>query len=536
MTKFILKLLKITKINVFSAVQLTVISFLIMSFIGGGILFFTERNNEFIYKKPELREVTVRPNTSLEDPLNEDIELFESVETHTFIKEEKREGINLVDAWFTSVSALCVTGLVTIDFSQFSIAGQVTVMILIQMGGLGIILFTSVIAMAVFRGLSEQNSLKSFLSSIMDTDHNDVVEMIKYVIGYTIFFEGTAVLIMGSYLQWFADPSLLNGQNPWWWALFHSVSAFNNAGFSLMNNNVMNFVKDPVINLVIGGLIILGGLGYPVLIAFYAWFRKTITHRSNNSIQQNVAGVASLVQIRVAVIGTIIFIGLGMIVPLITELNNPILGDYNILQKIMIHWFQSVSTRTAGFNSIDIGSLHIATIFLYCALMFVGANPAGTAGGIKIPTVAVLYGYLKDWFMKPGRPVEIMGRNISKFAVSHAIRLFFFSIIFITIIIFGITVFEAEYLITPDPIFNFQKVMFEVFSAFGTVGLSMGYKDGVTSFAGIMSDPSKILLIVTMLFGRVGPLTILQALPWKHPDAHQSMSPDFDNSDRVQIG
>ena len=169
-------------------------------------------------------------------------------------------------------------------------------------------------------------------------------------------------------------------------------------------------------------------------------------------------------------------------------------------------------------------------------LMYIGANPAGTGGGIKIPTVAVLYGYLKDWFRKPGEPVELFDRRISRFAISHAVRLFFFSAMFIAAITFLICYIERDYLITPDPLFNFTKVLFEVFSAFGTVGLTMGYPGGVTSFSGIMAPASKLLIAVMMLVGRVGPLTLLAALPWKRTHADHPLSADYDNVEKIQIG
>lgn len=146
----------------------------------------------------------------------------------------------------------------------------------------------------------------------MDSEHHDVVDMLKYVVGYTIAVEALATVIMGSYLQWFADPALIGGQNPWWWALSHSVSAFNNAGFGLNQNNLANFPTDPVINLTISALIIIGGLGYPVLIAMQLFVRKRFNYHLSKqekaSIEHNLSGVASLVQIRVALIGTIVLL------------------------------------------------------------------------------------------------------------------------------------------------------------------------------------------------------------------------------------
>jgi trk system potassium uptake protein TrkH len=428
-----------------------------------------------------------------------------------------------------------VTGLNATDFSKFTLAGQIITMLLIQVGGLGVIVFTSIFAFTIFRGLSERSSFRKLLADILDTDQNVVKHFFKNVLMYTFIIEGVAALIMGAHQQWFVDPVVRDNINPWWWGLFHSVSAFNNSGFGLQSDNLVRYVTDPVINFTIAALIILGGIGYPVLIAIYGWSRRAVGI-NHSSMRKDLIGVASPFQIRVALVGTAILLAAGTFIPFFVELGNPIMQGYTIPQQLMIHFFHSVSTRTAGFNTIDLGALHITTLFLYMELMYIGANPAGTGGGIKIPTVAVLYGYLKDWFRRPGEPVQLFGRRISKFAVSHAVRLFFFSTIFIAGITFFICLIEREYLITPDPLFNFTKVLFEIFSAFGTVGLTMGYPGSVTSFSGIMAPMSKFLIAVTMLVGRVGPLTLLAALPWKRTYADEPQSEDFNDVEKIQIG
>lgn len=514
----------------FTATELTVISFVAATVVGGAILMYTEKDRTIQAMRPVHQQVQIVPVNS---PGGEKI----PVEVHTSLKKIQYTGETFIDTWFTAVSAICVTGLNATDFSRFTLAGQIITMILVQMGGLGIIVFTSIFAFSIFRGLSERLTFRKLLADIMDTDHTIVKHFFKNVLIYTFLIEGIATVIMGVHLQWFSDPALLKGINPWWWSLFHAVSAFNNAGFGLLPDNLMSFVTDPVINLTIAALIILGGLGYPVLIALYAFFRHTVIgNPTHATLRKDVAGVASAVQVRVALIGTAILLAVGTFIPFFVELGNPLMKGYSIPQMLLIHFFQSVSTRTAGFNTIDVGALHITTLFLYMELMYIGANPAGTAGGIKIPTVAVLYGYLKDWFMKPGEPVKLFGRRISKFAVSHAVRLFFFSSLFVAVITFVICYIERDYLITPDPLFNFTKVLFEVFSAFGTVGLTMGYVGGVTSFSGILAPMSKFLIGVTMLVGRIGPLTILAALPWKRTYSNEPLSEDFEDVEKIQIG
>ena len=517
-------------LNKFNPSQLTVITFLLASFLGGLGLFITESNTVFVVDKPSLVDVNM---SSVEVKSG----YGDKVERHVLIEKVEVRGLSFIDALFTSVSALCVTGLTTIDFSSYTLMGQILVLFLIQLGGLGIIVFTSIFAFAIFRGLSERLSFKELLSSILDTNINVVYDMLKEVAIYTVVFQSVATLILSTYL--YLNTSInINGINPIWWSLFHSISAFNNAGFSLMQNNLANFPKDIVINVVIGTLIILGGIGYPVLISIYRFF---ISRRENKSklaknIDIDLASTASLAQIKVSIVGTLVLIVFGMLVVFFLEFNNPIFSGFNGFDKALASFFQSVSTRTAGFNTVDIGSLHTTTIMVFLFLMFVGANPAGTAGGVKITTIAVLYGYIRDWFRAPGRAVTLFKHNISRFAVSHAIRLLFFSTIYIGLAITLVTLFEDTYISTPDSIFNLQKIIFEVVSAFGTVGLSMGYSGGVTSFSSILGESSKIIIILTMFIGRVGPLTLLQAQPWKHPDAHKQISPDYENSDRMQIG
>lgn len=515
----------------FTATELTVLSFVAATLLGGAILMYTERNRAVVAHIPVHRNVQIIPVEQAEG-------IATVTEKHTGLQKITYTGEKYIDTWFTAVSALCVTGLNATDFSKFTLVGQIVTMILIQIGGLGVIVFTSIIAFAIFRGLSDRSSVRKLLADIMDTDQEVVRHFFRNVLIYTFVIEGTAALIMGAHMQWFVDPAVRENINPWWWGLFHSISAFNNSGFGLQSDNLVRYVTDPVINLTIAALIILGGLGYPVLIALYGYFRRINGAKlgRRGSLRTDLIGVASPVQVRVALVGTGILLAAGTFIPFFVELTNPVLSGYSLPQQLMIHFFQSVSTRTAGFNTIDVGALHITTLFLYMELMYIGANPAGTGGGIKIPTVAVLYGYLKDWFMKPGEPVRLFGRRISKFAVSHAVRLFFFSTLFVAVITYLICYVERDFLITPDPLFNFTKVLFEVFSAFGTVGLTMGYPGSVTSFSGILAPASKILLAVTMLVGRVGPLTLLGAMPWKRTHSDAPLSEDFDDVDKIQIG
>ncbi len=511
------------------------LSFLAMSILGGCILWSVESQRMVTLKEPIIE--TVRIERDVVD--EKGVPAVETItEPHVYTKDVTRKGETFIDSLFTAVSALCVTGLVSTDFASYTLTGRIITLILIQMGGLGIIVFTSLFAILVVQGLSERQTFGSLLAGILDTNHHQVTTMLRRVALYTLFFEGMGFLVMG--LRLMSQPQIINGINPWWWSLFHSVSAFNNAGFSLMNNNLMNYVEDPVINIIISILIIAGGLGYPVLIALHTWLYGATMGKRNviyKALQQETGEVvASSVQTRVALTGTVLLLAIGTVIPAVLDWTSPTVSNLSFFDKWMAFFFQSVSTRTAGFNTIDIGGLTTATLFFYMILMVIGANPAGTAGGIKIPTIAVLYGYVKDWFQKPGEPVTLYNRRISKFAVSHAVRLFFFVTLFLGLVTFLISAIEAKYLMTPDPLFNFTKILFEIFSAFGTVGLSMGFPGSITSLSAIFSPASKLIIIVTMLFGRLGPLTVLAALPWKRMYADHPLSPDFENVEKIQVG
>jgi len=453
-------------------------------------------------------------------------------ERHTVVRDTVYRGETFIDALFISVSALSITGLTSTDFSQFTLAGQIIVLLLVQVGGLGVVLFSSVFLIAVLRGLSRRDSFKTILSGILDTPQAVVKVLMRQIIFYTLFFEGLGFVSMGAYLSWLSDPSLIHGLNPWWWSLFHSVSAFNNAGFGLLQNNLMSFARLPFVPLVLSLLIIIGGLGFPVIIALQATLMRWL---GRHQIHQVTDIVASPVQVKVVLYGTVVLLVVGTLFPLWFDWSGPALASSTPFQKLFISFFQSVSSRTAGFNIVDLGLFSAASTLLYMILMFVGANPASTSGGIKIPTLAVLYGYVKDWFQPPRQPVRLFGVNISRFSVTHSIRLLFSTLLFLIIITLLMLMSENQYLMTPDPTINFHKLLFEIISAFGTAGLSLGFVGGATSLSALLSPLAKILLMVTMLFGRLGALTILAAF-FKWRAGVQIKSQDYPNAQKIQVG
>jgi len=513
-----------------NSAELALLSFLTGSLLGSAALMLAEHHHITVEAFPTHQHVIIRPEGGT----------TERREKHTTVVFAEKHTLHFVDAWFTATSALCVTGLTVVDFSQFTIAAQVIVLFLMQIGGLGIFVFTSMLVVSIFRGVEQNASFRAVLASTVDCDRNDAAIMLKYIVAYSAIIELAGFLVMGSYLQWDSHAPSIGDLNPWWWALFHSISAFNNAGFSLMPNNLVDFAYDPVINASITLSIILGGLGYPVLLGFFVYaqrfFKRAKGRAGPDRHVHDLSGVASIVQVKIALYGTLVLLVVGALLTYWVEFSNTFAQHPSMWMRFLPAWFQSVSTRTAGFNSVDIGAMHVPTLFLFMILMFIGGNPAGTAGGVKITTIVVLAAYVVDWFKKPGNPVLLFGEPISRFAVSHAIRLFFFGTAFLSIVTATINYLERHFVATGDSTFSFLKVLFEVVSAFGTVGMSMGYSQGPCSFSALFSDGSKYLIILTMFFGRIGPLILLAALPWKRRYADSPLSEDYLGAQKVQIG
>lgn len=431
-----------------------------------------------------------------------------------------------VDALFISASAVCVTGLTSVDFSLFTPAGQIATLVLIQIGGFGVITAFRLLWIGRIGDLAPGST--QTLGSVMDVEgeHRTVLQVLASTAKITIAAEATGALI----LYYFVRDSV-HDVSPAWWSLFHTISAFNNAGFGLHANSLTNFQGDLAVNLILAGLIIVGGIGYPVLLGierlllvglyrvlslaevviemiairrpdrigmvepFYTFVDKLL-YRSKR-IQEELAGVASPLQMKIVVFGTITLIFVGMASTLAFEWNDDkTLGLMSTPDKLLAAFFQSVSTRTAGFNTIDIGALQIRTLLLYVSLMFIGAAPQGTAGGIKIPTFVTMLGYIRASFRGRNR-VYIFNFIVSKVSVGNAVKLYVMSSTFVLGSIMVMSVIESR--------FSLTQMAFEVVSAFGTVGLSTG----ITIY---LAASSKILLVVTMFVGRIGLLTIGSAI------------------------
>ncbi len=391
--------------------------------------------------------------------------------------------ISFIDAFFTATSAVCVTGLSVFDISLvLTDFGKVVLLSLIQLGGLGIMVVSGLIAIAIFRRLSTSGSDligSEFRSQQANSTMKDtMLRIVKMV----VVFESVGAVILTA---WFATVYRYDLGHALWMGVFHAVSSFNNAGFALYSDNLMSFVADPVVSLTVCALIIIGGLGFPVIMELrrVGWAPRQWTMNFNIVMSMTV----------ILLVGGTIYIA-------ILEWSNPgTLGPLDPGAKILAAFFQSVQTRTAGFNSIDIGAMNPATWLGMDGLMFVGAGPAGTAGGIKVTTFAVL-AFIVLTELRGDSAVNIFGKRLSRAVHRQAITIALLAVFYVA---------ASTVLMQLTTTVSTDRLIFEVISAFGTVGLSTGITP-------MLPDPALINLIVLMIVGRLGPLTLSTALILNH--------------------
>ncbi|WP_008318981.1 TrkH family potassium uptake protein [Leptolyngbya sp. PCC 6406] len=391
-------------------------------------------------------------------------------------------------ALFTATSAVCVTGLIVVDTgSYFSPLGQVIILALIQVGGLGYMTATTFLLLLLGRRLGLRDRLA--LQKSMDTQElSGAKSLIISIIGMILIFEISGVFLL---LPQFAHQFGL--QAGLWLSLFHSISAFNNAGFSLFSDSMIQYVQSPVINSVITGLVIMGGIGYQVIMEAFLWCRDRLKGRKKRATFS--------LHFKIVTSTTLALLALGTVMLFYTEYNNPdTLGALPLGTKLTAAWFQSVIARTAGFNSIDIGKMHNASLFFMAALMFVGASPGSTGGGIKTTTIRILLICTRA-SLRGKEAVLAYQREIPASRILKAISVVMGS----GCMVLGITTLIAIF----DPGFNFLQILFETVSAFATVGLSTGITPELSTI-------SKLLIIGTMYVGRVGVLLFIAALVGDH--------------------
>lgn len=399
-------------------------------------------------------------------------------------------GISFIDALFTSASAVCVTGLAVVDTgTYFTPMGQTTIMILIQLGGLGIMTFTSYFSYFFTGQSSYENQL--LIQEMTSSDKiSDVFSTLKRVILLTFFIE----TIGACFIFFSLNPALLPGLNDRvFFSMFHSVSGFCNAGFSTLTNNFyeLGYRFNYPLHLTVAFLIIIGGIGFPIMFNFTKYLKHVFKHRIFKKNHIHLPWIINI-NTRIVLVTTLILLVVGTALIFIFEYNNT-LAEHGMFGKIVTAFFGAVTPRTAGFSSVDYSQIHMSTILLLYVLMWIGASPASTGGGIKTSTFAI--SVMNAIALARGKDrIECYGREISDSSIRRAHSQIFLSLFVIMMSVFLVTYF--------DPALNFKSIVFECISAFGTVGLSLG-------ITAKLSAASKLIITLTMFIGRISLLTIL---------------------------
>ncbi|MBA3746032.1 MAG: TrkH family potassium uptake protein [Solirubrobacterales bacterium] len=385
---------------------------------------------------------------------------------------------SLLEALFTSTSAVCVTGLTVVDTPTYwSGFGEAVILLLIQIGGFGIMTLASLLGLLVARRLG----LRSRLTAQAETKSlglGDVRRVIVGVVAFSLAFEVIAAVVLTIRLAVTYDESA--GQAIYH-GVFHSVSAFNNAGFSLYSDNLVRFVGDPVMSLTIAIAVIAGGLGFPVLFEL----RRELGTPSTWSLHT-----------RIVVWMTVILLLGGSLAVIAFEWANPkTLGPMSVPEKLLAGFFQGVQPRTAGFNSLNYGDMNETTWLVTDVLMFIGGGPAGTAGGVKVTAIAVL-AFMILAEVRGDPAVHVYNRRIGGGVQRQALSI-------VLLGMFVVATSTLALLAISDQ--SLDRVLFEAVSAFGTVGLTTGITADLPSAA-------QMVLIVLMFMGRVGTITLASAL------------------------
>lgn len=391
------------------------------------------------------------------------------------------ETVGFLNALFTATSAVCVTGLVVVDTGTFwNMGGQIVILLLIQIGGLGIMTMATSVALIIGRKISLRNRL-IMQEALNQFTISGVIKLTKYIILTTLAIEAVGAFMLA--LKFI--PIYGKGKGIFY-GIFHSISAFCNAGFDVIGGgrSLTPFTENISVNLIIMFLIVLGGLGFTVIIELLrvSKWKKLSLH------SQIVIGMT----VALLLIGFLVFFAL--------EYNNPdTLGSLSLKGKLTAAMFQSVTTRTAGFNTIALDQMHDGSKLLTIILMFIGGSPGSTAGGMKTTTIALVLLVVVS-VIKGRDDVEFGRRRISRDNVNRALTVFGIGATLAFIIPFLLTITEKGT--------DFIVLLFEAVSALGTVGLSLGYTSS-------LSPMGKVIILSTMFAGRVGALTIVFALAAK---------------------
>lgn len=418
--------------------------------------------------------------------------------------------IHPLDAFFTSASAVCVTGLTVVDTAtEFSMTGKVIILILIQIGGLGIMTFAGMISFLVLGSVSIQNqlALRDMLSS---SRMSNVIAFISRIVIVSFTFEGIGAFMIYSSLP---EKMFSSESQKIFFSIFHAVSAFCNAGFSTFSAGLYdeNLRYNYALHWVIAVLIILGGMGFPILFNIFAFVRIKLTNNIRRILgKPGGETYTNVLQATAKLSLTTYFILLvaGFVTYFIFEMSHTLVEHESVFGKITTSFFGSVTSRTAGFNTVDIIDLSLPTILIYLLLMLIGASPGSTGGGIKTTVAAVAFLNMRNIVLGRQR-IEAFKSEIAIASVKRA-----FAIILLALLVLGLAVLLLS---INDAEIGLLRLAFEAFSAFSTVGLTLGVTPDLSAFG-------KVVILAVMFIGRVGALTLLFAVvtrsderPYKYP-------------------
>lgn len=395
--------------------------------------------------------------------------------------------IAAVDALFTATSAVCVTGLVVRDLStDFTLFGQIVILVLVQVGGLGYMATGTILILLIGRriGLRERLLLRESLNV---PTAGGIIRFVRGVLLLTLATEAAGALILFlSFLR------TLEPGKAAYAAIFHAVSAFNNAGFSLFPTNLVAYRADWLVNMAVSALIIGGGIGFVVFSDLVRYARKEVHH--------------PLLHTKIVLAATGVLVAGGAAVIWILERSNPqSIATLPFSDQLLVSFFHSVAARTAGFNTIDLATFTPASLTILMGLMFVGASPGGTGGGIKTTTFVAMMAAL--WATTRGEmDVTLFKRRIPTDIVAKSFFIAMLALGFVAFCAFVLLALESERVL---------GVTFEAFSAFGTVGLSIG-DGGILSLSAKFSPAGKLVICLLMFVGRLGPLTMSVAALRSH--------------------
>jgi len=385
----------------------------------------------------------------------------------------EKGGIDLIDAAFTSVSAVCVTGLIVLDTPRdFTVFGQFSILLLIQLGGLGIMTIATVGLQAMGRRLSLRQ--ERLLTTMTDTAHKDLFNSLAIILKFTLVAETLGSVLLAALFYSTGD----SAAQALWRGIFTAVSAFCNAGFALQSDSLIAYQENPLLLFIISSLIIAGGLAPATSLMIPKWL----------------TGKPIPISSRIALITTAILLLAGTFLIMVCEWNG-FLTKMSFGKKLLNAWFQSATLRTAGFNSVKMGNPANPTFLIMLVFMFIGGSPGGTAGGIKTTTLGILA--MTFWANITNRgQIIIQNRRLHPATIYHAI----------TIAVSGIVIWLVIVLMleSTQPL-SARNLIFEATSAMATVGLSTG----ATAF---LDEIGKTIIIIAMFVGRIGPLTLFMLL------------------------